>query len=111
MPFSYMEGKNLINCSRCIAEYFEVLLRKKENNHSGGDKIIRPPAWKASTFATGLQKHLFLRNKKGKYISADNPLDRNLSSYIMECGSSEKFELLLEKCQLIERRTFFRNIC
>ncbi len=36
---------------------------------------------------------------------------RNLSSYIMECGSSEKFELLLEKCQLILRRTFFRNIC
>jgi hypothetical protein len=36
---------------------------------------------------------------------------RNLSSYIMECGSSEKFELLLEKFQLILRRTFFRNIC
>ncbi len=46
-------------------------------------------------------------------MSADNLPDksRNLSSYIMECGSSEKFELLLEKFQLILWRTFFRNIC
>ncbi len=52
-------------------------------------------------------------NKKGSIISADNLPDksRNLSSYIMECGSSEKFELLLEKFQLILRRTFFRNVC
>ncbi len=36
-------------------------------------------------------------------MSADNLPDKsqNLSSYIMECGSSEKFELLLEKFQLI----------
>jgi hypothetical protein len=46
-------------------------------------------------------------------MSADNLPDKfwNLSSYIMECGSSEKFQLLLEKFQLILRRTFFRNIC
>ncbi len=46
-------------------------------------------------------------------MSADNLPDksRNLSSYIMECGSSEKYELLLGKFQLILRRTFFRNIC
>jgi hypothetical protein len=49
-------------------------------------------------------------------MSADNLPDksRNLSSYctyIMECGGSEKFELLLEKCQLTLWRTFFRNIC
>jgi hypothetical protein len=46
-------------------------------------------------------------------MSADHLPDKsqNLSSYIMECGSSEKFELLLEKFQLILRRKFFRNIC
>ncbi len=45
-------------------------------------------------------------------MSVDNLPDksRNLSSYIMKCGSSEKFELLLEKFQQI-RRKFFRNIC
>jgi hypothetical protein len=52
-------------------------------------------------------------DKKDNGISADNLPDksRNLSSYIMEFGSSEKFELLLEKCQLILQRKFFRNIC
>ncbi len=54
-----------------------------------------------------------LLSKRGKSISADNPPDKswNLSSYITECGSSDKFEILLEMCQLIERRKFFRNIC
>jgi hypothetical protein len=48
-----------------------------------------------------------------KIVSADNlpNKSRNLSSYITKCGSSEKFELLLVKCQLIEQRTFFRNVC
>ncbi len=52
-------------------------------------------------------------NKKATTMSADHLPDksRNFSSYIMECGSSEKFELLLEKFQLILRRKFFRNIC
>ncbi len=52
-------------------------------------------------------------DKKGNSMSADNLPDksRNLSSYIMKCESSEKFKLLLEKCQLILRRTFFQNIC
>ncbi len=53
-------------------------------------------------------------NKKGSTMSADNlpNKSRNLSIYCtMECGSSEKFELLLEKCQLILLRKFFRNIC
>jgi hypothetical protein len=51
-------------------------------------------------------------NKKGRSKSADNLPDKswNLSSYIMECGSSEKFELLLEKCQLKLRITFLRNM-
>ncbi len=56
---------------------------------------------------------LGIQNKKGITIPADNLPDKsqNLSSYIMECGSSEKFELLQEKFQLILRRTFFRYIC
>jgi hypothetical protein len=38
-------------------------------------------------------------NKKDSTMAADNLPDKswNLSSYIMECGTSEKFELLLEK--------------
>ncbi len=32
---------------------------------------------------------------------------RNLSSYITECGSSEKFEILLEQCQLIHNQERF----
>ncbi len=76
------------------------------NKYHGRHQVLCPPAWGASTIATGLQKHLFHQNKKGKTMSADN-----LSSYIMECGSSEKFELLLEKCHLVLRRTIFQNIC
>ncbi len=47
--------------------------------------------------------------KLSKSLSADYLPDkpRNLSSYIMECGSSEKFEIFLEKCKLIERRIIF----
>jgi hypothetical protein len=81
--------------------------------HHGGVKILSPAAWEASIFATELQMHLFLSDKMSKTLSADNLSDksRNLSSFITECGIWEKFELLLEKYQLIERRKFFRNIC
>jgi hypothetical protein len=65
----------------------------------------------ASNFTTGPLTLLISCDKIGKTISADNLPDksRNLSSYITECGSAEKFELLLEKCQLLERRHFSKT--
>jgi hypothetical protein len=54
-----------------------------------------------------------LLSKRGKSILADNLPDKSwiLSSYITECGSLDKFKILLAMCQLIERRKLFRNIC
>ncbi len=51
-------------------------------------------------------RHIGSVDQEGQNLSADNlpPKSRNLSTYITECGSSVKFEILLEKCQLIERR-------
>ncbi len=53
-------------------------------------------------------RHIHFFEKMRKSLSADYLSDKsqNLSSYITECGSLEKLEILQEKCQLIERRTF-----
>ncbi len=55
-------------------------------------------------------KHMYYTHKRSKSLSADHLPDWNLSLYITECGSLEKFEILLEKCKLKERRKFFLNI-
>jgi hypothetical protein len=56
---------------------------------------------------------IFQKSRSSEMESAVNLPDRsrNLSSYITECGNSEKFEVLLGSHQQIERRRFFRNIC
>jgi hypothetical protein len=112
MPASYIGGKvpKIIvqEVFRNISGYY----RAKKNIIAGEIRLC-PPAYEVSTLPLDYRNIYLLLNKKGNIMPADNLPDksRNLSSYIMECGSSEKFELPLEKCQLILRRTFFRNIC
>ncbi len=92
--------------------FHDILELKK--HRSKKDSVRRHPACEVSIIATGLQyRDIYgIWDKKGTTMSVNNLPDKswNLSSYIMECGSSEKIKVLLEKFQLILRRTFFRNI-
>jgi hypothetical protein len=98
MPASYIGGKVP---KFIVRDVFGNILRyssSKKTTTAGGiwTCILLHGRWVALPLE---YRNIYeILNKKGKTMSVDNLPDksRNISSYIMECGSLEKFEFLLK---------------